>query len=253
MYTTDMYESLTAETVTMKGANGGEINAFFARPLGDGHFPAMVLAHHMPGWDQWYRETTLKFALRGYITITPNLYFRAGHGTPEDVAAKVRADGGLADASAVGDLEGGMKFIRALPYSNGKVGIFGTCSGGRHAYLAACQVKGFDAVVDCWGGRVVMPPETLNAKTPVAPLDLTSNLPCPILGLFGNDDSSPTPAQVDQHEAELKKHGKQYKFHRYDGAGHGFFYYHAAMYRQAQAVDGWAKVWAFLEKYLHTA
>lgn len=250
MYTTDMYEGLSAETVTMKGANGDEINAFFARPLGDGPFPAMVLAHHMPGWDQWYREATLRFALRGYITITPNLYFRAGHGTPEDVAAKVRADGGVSDDSAVGDLEGAMKYIRALPASNGKVGIFGTCSGGRHSYLAACRVKGFDAVVDCWGGRVVMPPETLNPKTPVAPLDLTRDLPCPILGLFGNDDSSPTPEQVNQHEAELKKHGKTHEFHRYDGAGHGFFYYHTAMYRQAQAVDGWAKVWAFLEKYL---
>ncbi len=250
MYTTDMHEGLIAETVTMKGANGDEINAYFARPLGDGPFPAMVLAHHMPGWDQWYREATFKFALRGYLTITPNLYFRAGHGTPEDVAAKVRADGGIADDQAVGDLEGAMKFIRALPASNGKVGIFGTCSGGRHAYLAACRAKGFDAVVDCWGGRVVMPAESLNPKTPVAPIDYTKDLPCPILGLFGNDDSSPTPDQVNQHEAELKKHGKTYEFHRYDGAGHGFFYYHAPMYRQAQAMDGWGKVWAFLEKYL---
>lgn len=250
MYTTDQYEGLMAETVTMTGANGDAINAFFARPLGDGPFPAMVLAHHMPGWDQWYRETTLKFALRGYIVITPNLYFRAGHGTPEDVAAKVRGDGGIADDSAVGDLEGGMKYIRALPYSNGRVGIFGTCSGGRHAYLTACRVKGFDAVVDCWGGRVVMAPDALNARTPVSPHELTRDLPCPILGLFGNDDSSPTPAQVDQHEAELKKHGKTYEFHRYDGAGHGFFYNHTASYRQAQAMDGWGRVWAFLERYL---
>jgi carboxymethylenebutenolidase len=250
MYTTDQYEGLMAETATMTGASGDAINAFFARPLGDGPFPAMVLAHHMPGWDQWYREATLRFALRGYIAITPNLYFRAGHGTPEDVAAKVRADGGVPDDSAVGDLEGGMKYIRALPYSNGKVGIFGTCSGGRHAYLAACRVKGFDAVVNCWGGRVVMAPDALNAKTPVSPHELTRNLTCPVLGLFGNEDSSPTPAQVDQLEAELKKHGKTYEFHRYDGAGHGFFYYHTASYRPVQAVDGWGKVWAFLEKYL---
>ena len=62
--------------------------------------------------------------------------------------------------------------------------------------------------------------------------------------------AAPTPEQVDQHEAELKKHGKQYEFHRYDGAGHGFFYYDRAAYRQAQAVDGWQKVFAFLEKYL---
>jgi carboxymethylenebutenolidase len=250
MYRTDMYEGLLAETVTMTGTNGDQINAYFARPLGPGPFPAMVLAHHMPGWDQWYRETSLKFALHGYITIMPNLYFRAGHGTPEDVAAKVRGEGGIPDDQAVGDLTGGLKYVRALPYGNGNVGIFGTCSGGRHAYLAACRANGFDAIVDCWGGRVVMSPDQLNPKFPVSPLDYTKDLPCPILGVFGNDDQNPTPEQVDQHEAELKKYSKSYEFHRYDGAGHGFFYYHAAAYRQAQAVDGWQKVFAFLEKNL---
>jgi len=250
MYTTDMHEGLMAETVTMSGANGDTINAYLARPLGDGPFPAMVLAHHMPGWDEWYREATLKFANHGYVTISPNLYFRAGHGTPEDVAAKVRAEGGLPDDQAVGDLAGAMQYLKALPYVNSKVGVFGTCSGGRHAYLAACRAPGFDAVVDCWGGGVVMPAENLSSKSPVQPLDYTKDLPCPIIGLFGNEDSHPTPEQVNQHEAELKKLGKTYEFHRYDGAGHGFFYHHRPMYRQAQAVDGWEKIFAFLETNL---
>ncbi|MFN3491110.1 MAG: dienelactone hydrolase family protein, partial [Anaerolineales bacterium] len=125
MYTTDMYEGVHAETVTMKGANGDEINAYLAIPLGKEKSPAVVLAHHMPGWDEWYREAVYKFALHGYIAISPNLYFRAGHGTPEDVAAKVRADGGISDDQAVGDLEGAMKYVRGLKGSNGKVGIFG--------------------------------------------------------------------------------------------------------------------------------
>jgi carboxymethylenebutenolidase len=250
MVRTDTYEGLLAETVMIASANGDWVNAFFARPLGAGPFPAMVLAHHMPGWDEWYREATLKFALHGYITITPNLYFRTGHGTPEDVAAKVRGEGGIPDDQAVGDLAGAMQYVRMLPYSNGKVGVFGTCSGGRHAYLAACRVPGFDAIVDCWGGRLVMTPDQLNEKFPVSPLEYTNTLDCPILGIFGNEDRNPTPEQVDQHEAELKKHGKEYEFHRYDGAGHGFFYYHAPAYRQAQAVDGWQKVFAFLEKNL---
>jgi carboxymethylenebutenolidase len=250
MYTTDMNEGLHAETITMPGANGDRINAYLARPLGDGPFPAMVLAHHMPGWDLWYREITYKFAHHGYVTISPNLYFRAGHGTPEDVAAKVRAEGGIADDQAVGDLAGGMKYVGALPYVSGKVGIFGTCSGGRHAYLAACRSTGFNAAIDCWGGRVVMSPDQLTPKTPVSPLDYTKDLPCPLLGLFGNDDANPTPEQVNQHEAELKKHKKSYEFYRYDGAGHGFFYYNRPAYRQAQAEDGWQKVFAFLEKHL---
>ena len=250
MYQTNMYEGMLAETITMHGANGDVINAYFARPLGAGPFPGMVLIHHMPGWDEWYREATRKFAHHGYATISPNLYYRVGHGTPEDVAAKARAAGGVPDDQAVGDAEGAMKYLRSLPYLNSKVGIFGTCSGGRHATLSASRVKGFDALVDCWGGGVVMAKEDLTPNRPVAPIEYTKDLSCPILGLFGEEDKSPTPEQVALHEAELKKHNKVYEFHMYPKAGHGFFYYDRAAYRQEQAMDGWKKTFAFLEKYL---
>ena len=250
MYQTDMYEGMLAETVTIPGAGGELINAYFARPLGPGPFPGMVIIHHMPGWDEWYREATRKFAARGYAALSPNLYFRAGHGTPEDVAAKVRGVGGVPDDQVMGDLAGALQYLRSLPYINGKGGVFGTCSGGRHAYLAACRIKGFDAVVDCWGGRVVMSKEELTPKQPVAPIDYTADLPCPLLGLFGEEDRSPTPEQVAQHEQELKRLGKNYEFHMYPKAGHGFFYTDRPNYRQEQAVDGWSRIFAFLGKYL---
>jgi carboxymethylenebutenolidase len=140
--------------------------------------------------------------------------------------------------------------MRAQPGHNGKVGLFGSCSGGRHAFIYACQKKDVDAVVDLWGGRVVMGKEELNAKTPVAPIDMTKDLSTPLLGLFGNDDRAPSPEQVNQHEAELKKQGKNYEFHRYDGAGHGFFYWHRPLYRPEQAMDGWSKVFGFFGKHL---
>lgn len=250
MYQTDMYEGMLAETITLPGWQGELINAYFARPLGAGPFPGVILVHHMPGWDEWYREATRKFAHHGYAAISPNLYFRAGHGTPEDVAAKVRGEGGIPDNQAVGDIAGAMTYLRSLPYINGKIGVFGTCSGGRHAYLAACLDPGFDAVVDCWGGNVVVAEADLTPKRPVAPIDYTRELPCPILGLFGEDDHSPTPAQVALHEAELKKYAKIYEFHMYPGAGHGFFYYNRPNYRQQQAVDGWEKLFAFFGKHL---
>jgi len=250
MYQTNMYEGMVAETITISGHDKQLINAYFARPLGAGPFPGIVLIHHMPGWDEWYREATRKFAHHGYAALSPNLYFRAGHGTPEDVAAKVRGEGGIPDDQAVGDIEGAMLYLRSLPSVNGKVGVFGTCSGGRHAFLAACRAQGFDAVVDCWGGRVVMAEADLNPTYPVAPLDYTKALPCPILGLFGQEDHSPTPEQVAMHEEELKKYGKSYEFHMYPEAGHGFFYYNRPNYRQQQAGDGWEKIFAFLGKYL---
>ncbi|HKV45893.1 MAG TPA: dienelactone hydrolase family protein [bacterium] len=250
MYQTDMYEGMFAETVTMHGASGDVINAYFARPLGPGRFPGVVLIHHLPGWDEWYREATRRFAHHGYSALSPNLYFRDGHGSPEDVAAKVRAAGGVPDDRVVGDVGGAMRDLRSLPYTNGKVGVFGTCSGGRHAYLTACRAKGVDAVVDCWGGRVVMSREELTPKQPVAPIDYTRDISCPLLGLFGEEDKGPTPEQVIRHEEELKKYGKAYEFHVYPNAGHGFFYYDRPAYRQQQAVDGWRKVFAFLQKHL---
>jgi len=250
VYQTDMYEGMLAETVTIPGAGGDLINAYFARPLGPGPYPGMVIIHHMPGWDEWYREATRKFAHHGYAALSPNLYFRAGHGTPEDVATKVRGQGGVPDDQVLGDLAGALAYLRSLPYLSGKVGVFGTCSGGRHAVLAASRIPGFAAVVDCWGGRVVMTSQDLTPKQPVAPIDYTADLACPILGLFGEEDRSPTPEQVAIHEQALKAHGKVYEFHMYPNAGHGFFYHDRAAYRQEQAVDGWKKIWTFLGKYL---
>lgn len=248
-FATEGYDGMVAEIVALKGYNDEYVNAYFARPIGEGGaIGSVVLVHHLPGWDEFYRETTRRFAQHGYATLCPNLYHRFGPGSPDDAAAAARAQGGVTDASVIGDCEAAANYLRALPYTNGKVGIIGTCSGGRHAYLVACSVPGFNAVADLWGGGVVQPETT--PQRPVAPIDLTSKLNCPVLGLFGNDDQNPSPEHVNQLEEELKKQKKDYDFHRYDGAGHGFFYYDRPNYRQEQAMDGWKNVFSFFEKNL---
>jgi carboxymethylenebutenolidase len=243
-------DAITGSVTKIAGGSGDQIHAYVARPEGAGPFPGVVLIHHVPGWDEFYREMTRRFAQHGYNAICPDLFCRVGHGAPDDVAAKVRAEGGVSDDGVVADVAAARTWLLALPTSNGKVGLIGTCSGGRHTVLVASRVKGFNAAVDCWGGRVVMTPDQISPKLPVAPIDLTKDLSAPLLGLFGNEDKAPTPEQVDQHETELKKHGKTYEFHRYDGAGHGFFYYDRPMYRQQQAMDGWDKVFTFFRKHL---
>ena len=244
------YRGMAVETISISGHNGEKIDAYVARPQGAGKFPGVVLIHHNPGWDEWYCETTRKFAHHGYAAVSHNLFQRAGEGRSDDIAAKVRAEGGIPDAQAIGDTEGAVKWLRAQPWLNGKVGAFGTCSGGRLTFLFACHTKSINCAAELWGGRVVMKKEELTPKMPTAPIEFTKNLSCPLLGLFGNEDAAPTPEQVNLHEAELKKHGKTYEFHRYDGAGHGFFYYDRPMYRVEQALDGWKKVFAFFEKHL---
>ena len=247
------YRGMICESVAIKGDKGTPITAYVAKPSGPGPFPGVVLIHHAPGWSEYYIDETRRFAHHGYIAICANLYERAGgsDANPDDVGAKVRAAGGIPDSQMVGDTAGAVAWVRAQPNHNGKVGLIGSCSGGRHAFLYACQRKDIDACVEQWGGSVVMAKADLTANRPVAPIDMTKDLSCPLLGIFGNEDRSPSPEQVNQHEAELKKHGKNYEFHRYDGAGHGFFYWNRpAMYRIEQAMDGWGKVLTFFGKHL---
>jgi len=240
---------MTART-TMMTVGGKDIHTYIAQPDGDGPYPGVVLLHHAPGWDEFYREFTRRFAFHGFIAICPNLFEEWGGGTPDEVTARSRADGGVSDDTVVADAQAALDWVKAQPTSNGKVGVIGSCSAGRHALLAAARADGFSAVVDLWGAGVVTTPDRLTEKQPVAVLDLTPKINMPILGLFGNDDMNPSPEAVNTLEAKLQELGKDYVFHRYDGAGHGFFYYHMPAYRQQQAMDGWEKVEAFFKQNL---
>lgn len=247
---TDAYEGMIAETISLKGHNGDVIRAYFSRPLTQGNHPGIVLIPHMPGWDEFCREAARRFTQHGYMVVCPDIYSRVGHGTPTEVSALAREQGGVSDKSVMDDTQASIDFLKQTPNSNQKVGVIGMCSGGRHAFLAACQLDGLDACVDCWGGNVIMAPEQLNEKQPVAPIEYTKDLSCPLLGIFGNDDMFPTPAQVNLQEEELKKYNKDYTFYRYDGAGHGIWYYDKPMYRQEAAMDSWNKALEFFDKHL---
>ncbi len=245
-----MSESLVAETVTIAGAGGDEIEAYLARPSEDGARGGVVVIHHMPGYDRATKEITRRFAELGYAAICPNLYWREAPGAaPDDAAATARAQGGVPDERLVGDVGGAAAYLRGLPAANGKVGVIGYCSGGRQSVLAACNVD-LDAAVDCYGAFVTgTPPEgyPLQVRNLV---DQLPNLRCPLLGLFGNEDKFPAPQHVDELEALLKEHGKSYEFHRYDDTGHGFFAVDRAMYRVEAANDGWQRIAEFYKTNL---
>jgi carboxymethylenebutenolidase len=244
------YEGLIAETVFMKGHHGDQIDAYLARPLGAGPYGGVVIIHHMPGWDGPTKEIARRFAHEGYVAISPNLHFREGKATPEENSASIRGAGGMPDDRTMGDVQGAIDHLRTLPYVNNKVGVIGYCSGGRQSYLAACTLRGINAAIDCYGGGVVAKPEELTPRMPVAPIDYTKDLSCPLLGLFGVEDTRPSPADTEKTSEALTKYGKTFEFHTYENAGHAFFAVDRPNYRQAAAVDGWKKVLAFYGKHL---
>jgi len=241
---------MAAETVTITGHEGDEIEAYYARPTTEGPHPGVVVIHHMPGYDRSTKEIVRTFAVYGYAALCPNLFHRYAPGASSaDAAAAARDAGGVPDEQCVSDVRGAVSWLRALGTGNGKVGVIGYCSGGRQAYVVACSLD-IDAAIDCYGGRVVAAPEDLTPARPVSPVDLTPNLRCPLLGLFGADDTNPSPEQTAQIEAALRANGKTYEFHTFENAGHAFFSVDRPMYRVDAAREGWKLVWDFFGRHL---
>jgi len=243
-----MYDAMIAETITIAGHGGDAIEAYSARPLTPGPVGGVVVIHHMPGYDDQTKEIARNFAFHGYNAIMPNLYHRDAPGaSPDDAAATARAKGGVPDDRLVGDVAGAMAYLKGLSNANGKVGTIGYCSGGRQSFLAGVSLD-LDAAVDCYGAFVVGPAREGTTMVPI--VDKTPSLSCPLLGLFGEDDQYPSPAQVAELEEALKAAGKTYEFHSYPGAGHAFFAVHRPSYRVEAANDGWQQIFAFYGKYL---
>ena len=245
-----MYDGILAETIRIHGHEGDLIDAYQARPLGPGPFPGIVVIHHMPGYDEGSKEITRTFAVNGYAAVCPNLHYRdAPDAGPQEAAAAAREAGGVPDDRCVGDVAGATAHLRAMPTSNGRVGVIGYCSGGRQSYIVACRLP-IDAAVDCYGGRVVASPEEITTRQPVSPIEMTADLRCPLLGLFGGLDRNPSPQHVALMAAALDANGKTYEFHTYEQANHAFFAVDRPNYDVEAALDGWQRILTFFGRQL---
>ncbi len=245
-----MEHRVLTEEIIFRGAGGDLIQGFLARPLDSTSHGSMVVIHHMPGYDEPTKEIAYRFARHGYATLMPNLYWRQAPGAePSDAAAAVRAQGGVPDSQLIDDVAGAAAYLRGQDWSNGKVGVIGYCSGGRQSFLAACSAP-FDAAVDCYGAFVVAAPPEGSPLTVRPVIDRAPDLNAPLLGLFGREDSYPSPHEVEELDRELTRLGKRHEFHSYEGAGHAFFNVASPSYRPEAANDGWQRIFAFLGREL---
>jgi carboxymethylenebutenolidase len=234
-----MTDGIIAQTITLTGHGGDEIEAYLAHPLDGDDQPSVVVLHHMPGYDRASKEIVRTFAVYGYAALMPNLHHRyAPGGRAADAAAAARDAGGVPDEQCLGDVQGAIDLLRARPEANGNVGAIGYCSGGRQTFIVACSLD-VDAAVDCYGGR--------------APVERAADLRCPLLGLFGAEDRNPSPDDVAAMAKALAEHGKMFDFHSYDGAGHAFFSVDRPSYRLDAVRDGWKQIWAFYGEHLRGA
>jgi carboxymethylenebutenolidase len=213
-------------------------------PVGAGPFPGVVVIMHAPGVDGFIQGICERLALAGYAAIAPDLYHRETEEQAKDPPLQRMAR--LQDDQIVRDVNAALEHLRSLKeVDRERVAIMGFCMGGRVAFMMACLNPAFRACVDFYGGNKMV----AWGEGP-APFDLASQLSCPMLGLYGQEDTNPSPADVARLDEELTRLGKPHEFHMYPGAGHAFMNEDRPSYRHDAAQDAWRKVMDFLAQHL---
>ena len=238
-----------AYDVQLRGYNGDMVPAYVARPSSEGPHPGLVLVHGIHGYEEHMKDVARRFAVMGYAAIVPALYSR-NEGLcvveEEDMAKAREWLGSRSNAQANADLEAAKEFLRACSFVGDRVGLVGFCSGGRVAMVFACNTAGLDAFVNFYSNGIFQPTEV----NPTPAGEMVKDLCCPMLGLFGADDTNPSPDDAARLRAELDKHGRDYEFVSYKNAGHAFFSDTRESYRPEASYMAWGRCLEWLSRYL---
>jgi carboxymethylenebutenolidase len=218
---------------------GDAMDLYVAGPDSAGPHPAVLVCFHRGGMDAFTRERVDLLAEAGYVAVAPDFYHRRRGESAEEAVQHRRDEDVIADiAAAVGWLHAQNRV------DDGRIAIMGHCMGGRVAFLGACALPdAFAGVVTYYGGGMF---SAWGEGGPTA-FERLPALRCPVVGFYGNDDTNPSPEQVDRIRAELKRLGIPYEVHRYDGTGHAFQGAQSPeKYREGPAKESWARTVAWL-------
>ncbi len=228
---------------------GSPMDILVFEPDGDGSFPGLVVAQHLPiahtglEKDPFTIDVGERLAAAGYACVIPFIF----HWWPPEEEMEVKREA-FRDDWAVADLAAAWTVLAGLGrVDETRTGIIGHCWGGCVAWLGACHNPNYKAAAMLYGGRIKA---GLGEGSRPA-IELADRIACPMIGIFGNDDQNPSPEDVDDLGDALNKAGVEHELHRYDGAGHGFQdFTNEERYRKEASDDAWEKVFAFLGRQL---
>lgn len=220
----------------------GAMRCYVSGP-GAGRWPGVIVAQHAGGVDDFVQGMCDRFAEAGYVAVAPELYHREAPGSADDPMTRMSR---LRDPQIISDMNAATAHAQSLAEVDGeRLAVTGFCMGGRVAYLMAASNPAFSAATVFWGGSI------MNAwGDGPAPFALTDRISCPVLGLFGEDDSNPNPADVAKIDAEMARLGKAHEFHSYSGAGHAFMNETRPSYRPEASADAWRRCIDWFNRYL---
>jgi carboxymethylenebutenolidase len=209
------------EWVDIALAGGQKLKSFVVYPERRDKAGVVLVIHDIRGMSDTARAVGDQLAQDGFIAIVPDFLSGLGPngGGTESLGTGVgQAIRGLSRDTVNARLNAAMEYGKKLPASNGKTGVVGFCWGGASSFAFVAAQPALSAGVVFYGEA---PASNEAAANPAALEAALSNVKAPVLGLYAGDDAR-INTTVTPTEAAMKKLGKPYEVHYFEGAGHGF-------------------------------
>jgi carboxymethylenebutenolidase len=232
-------ETTMSQTLSITVADGS-FDCFVEYPSTPGPHPVVIVVQEIFGVNAGIRSIARNYALKGYIAVAPDLFWRAEPGLQLTEAEFDQAfalyqeydvDKGVQDIAAV------IAAARKLDGSNGKVGVTGFCLGGLLTYLSAARTDADAFAAYYGGGTDNYLAEAANITAPV------------IYHLAGADAYLPPPAQEAIRAALAKTPDAE--VYVYEGRDHAFARPNGSHHHEGDTVLANGRTDAFFMKHLH--
>jgi carboxymethylenebutenolidase len=226
---------ISVESVSFPG-DGFDVQAYLARPSGEGPYPAILVSHENRGLTPHIEDVARRLAKAGYVALAVDLLSPTG-GTAA-VSDPGEIPGMLGSTSPdvlAGQFLSALEYLKSQPYVNpDQLGMTGFCFGGGMTWLVATRAPDLKAAVPFYG--------------PNPPLEDVPNTGAAVLAIYAGDDDR-INAGIPAIEAAMQEQGKTLEKIEYPGVGHAFHNDTGPRYIEAAAKDAWAKTLAWFEKY----
>jgi carboxymethylenebutenolidase len=228
---------ITTEWVEIPSPTGnGTIKGYLVRPAkGRKKLPLVLVIHENRGLNPYIEDVARRLGTEGFIALAPDALTTVG-GYPADEDKGRALFASLDKGKLSEDFLAAVRWLKAHPKGNGKLGAVGFCYGGGIVNMLAVHLgKDLSAGVPFYGSQ----PTPTDAAKVTAPLCIqNASLDARIL------------AGAPAYEAILKANKVPFDAYVYEGANHGFHNDTTPRYDEASAKLAWKRTLEFFRKHL---
>jgi carboxymethylenebutenolidase len=199
-----------AEWVMVRTDAGDSVRAWVVYPERSSNAPVVLVVHEIFGLSSWVRGVADQLAAAGFIAVAPDLLTGKGELQGDSLPSSVATTAirTLRPDDVHRQLEAVARYAMNLPAAAKRYGIVGFCWGGGTSFAhAARSPAGLGASVVYYGPS----PDTTELH----------RIRVPVLGLYAGDDQR-INARIPATDSVMKRLGKSFEAHFFEGAGHGF-------------------------------